>query len=282
MIVSEALQAAFTRLSTSSESPQLDAELLLAECVKKNRSWLRGFSDETLTAEQLERFEILLALREAGQPIAHILGLREFWSLPLKVTADTLIPRPDTERLVELALEKIPADKSTAIADLGTGSGAIALAIASECPSASVVASDASDAALAVARENGARLNITNIEWRSGSWCEALPTSKTFDVITSNPPYIDENDEHLSQGDVRFEPLSALVASDSGLADLKVIIQQSRNHLKPNGWLLLEHGWQQGAAVTELLNAAGYQHVHCDQDYAGNDRVSSGQYVPSP
>ncbi len=270
--VAEAL--ASTKLN--SDSAALDAELLLAHTLGKPRSWLRGFADELLSAEALKDFQSLCERRRQGEPVAHILGQREFWSLPLKVTPDTLIPRPETELLVELAIAKI-SDEAT-VADLGTGSGAVALAIASERPSATVFATDKSGAALRVANENARQLQLKNIRFFQGSWCDALQP-RQHDVIVSNPPYIDASDEHLRQGDVRFEPDSALVAAENGLADLRTIATQARSYLAPGGWLLLEHGWQQRALVVQLLQELGYAKVSTAADLTGNDRVTLSQHI---
>lgn len=258
-----------------SDSAALDAELLLAHSLGKPRSWLRGFADEPISTKALEEFQSLCERRKQGEPVAHILGHREFWSLALKVTPDTLIPRPETELLVELALEKITEEAT--VADLGTGSGAIALAIASERPNATVFATDLSGAALAVANENSRTLQLENLRFFQGSWCEALQPRR-HDVIVSNPPYIDAADEHLQQGDVRFEPDSALIAAENGLADLRTIATQARDYLTPGGWLLMEHGWQQGPAVNKLLQELGYGRVSTAADLAGNGRVTLGQY----
>lgn len=206
-----------------SDSARLDAELLLCHVLARPRSYLFTWPERTLTDAQLEAFETLLARRERGEPVAHLTGRREFWKLELEVSADTLIPRPDTETLVEAALELLP-EEPRRVADLGTGTGAIALALASERPAWQLVATEKVAAAAALARRNRDRLGLANVEILQGSWCE--PLAGHFDMIVSNPPYIDPQDPHLTQGDVRFEPRSALVAEDAGLADIRLIAEQ--------------------------------------------------------
>ena len=278
--IQETLADAINRL-TDSDSPELDAQLLLCEVFGKGRSYLYTWPERELTAEESATFEALLAQRREGIPVAHILGERGFWSLSLKVTPDTLIPRPDTELLVELALELLPVDQTLNIVDLGTGTGAIALAIAHERPKARVTAVERSPAALAVARENRERLGLTNVELLEGSWFEPLPTDAHFDLIVSNPPYVAEADPHLAQGDVRFEPRSALTAGPDGLDDIRHIAAEARNHLKPGGWLLVEHGYDQGDAVANIFENNGYQAITTHQDAADNPRATLGQ-LPAP
>ena len=259
------------------DSPKRDAEILLAFVTGKSRSWLVAFDDAQLDDTQLQQLEALLARRARGEPVAHLVGEREFWSLPLRVSDATLIPRPDTEVLVEQALAHLPAVAAN-ILDLGTGTGAIALALASERPDCQVIGCDRVAAAVALAQENAQRLHIANATFFLSHWFSDLPPQR-FDLIVSNPPYIDAADEHLQQGDVRFEPLSALVADDAGLADLRVIIASAPDWLLPGGWLVLEHGWQQGEAVRTLLVQHGYQGVNTVDDYGGNPRVTLGQFL---
>jgi len=268
------LRAAIARLS-SSESPKRDAEILLAWVSGKSRAWLIAFDDAQLDDSQLAALESLLARRAAGEPVAYLIGEREFWSLPLSVSPDTLIPRPDSEVLVEQALSRLPADPC-AILDLGTGTGAIALALASERADCQVTGVDRIAAAVALATHNGAKLNLPNARFLQSDWFSAL-NAQRFQLIVSNPPYIDAADHHLSQGDVRFEPASALVASDHGLADIKTIASSAAKYLADNGWLLLEHGWQQGEAVRQILRENSFCQVETCQDYGGNDRVTLGQ-----
>ncbi|AYM90702.1 TPA: peptide chain release factor N(5)-glutamine methyltransferase [Serratia fonticola] len=268
------LKTATLRL-THSDSAKRDAEILLGFVTGRARTYLLAFGETPLTAEQAEQLTVLLARRERGEPVAYLVGEREFWSLPLSVSPATLIPRPDTECLVELALERLPATPC-AILDLGTGTGAIALALASERPDCQLTGIDLQPEAVALAQHNAQKLAINNARFLQGSWFTPVAGQK-FALIASNPPYIDEADPHLGQGDVRFEPGSALVAADQGLADLAAIVQQAADYLEPQGWLLLEHGWQQGESVRTLLNAAGFIAVATHRDYGGNDRVTLGQ-----
>ncbi|MBL5906235.1 peptide chain release factor N(5)-glutamine methyltransferase [Serratia fonticola] len=268
------LKTATLRL-THSDSAKRDAEILLGFVTGRARTYLLAFGETPLTAEQAEQLTVLLARRERGEPVAYLVGEREFWSLPLSVSPATLIPRPDTECLVELALERLPATPC-AILDLGTGTGAIALALASERPDCQLTGIDLQPEAVALAQHNAQKLAISNARFLQGSWFTPVAGQK-FALIASNPPYIDEADPHLGQGDVRFEPGSALVAADQGLADLAAIVQQAADYLEPQGWLLLEHGWQQGESVRTLLNAAGFIAVATHRDYGGNDRVTLGQ-----
>ncbi|MCW9058601.1 MAG: peptide chain release factor N(5)-glutamine methyltransferase [Gammaproteobacteria bacterium] len=270
------LAAASASLASTSDSPRLDAELLLAHALGQDRSYLRAWPERVPAPAQAARFASLLARRQAGEPVAHLLGVREFWSLELQVTPDTLIPRPETELLVERALLHIPADRPATVADLGTGSGAIALAIASERPRARVLATDRAAAALAVARRNAAAHAIDNVEFQEGDWCKGMPADH-FDVILSNPPYIAAGDPHLAQGDARFDPRSALVSGPDGLDDLRLLIPAALACLKPGGWLLVEHGYDQGAELVRLFEAAGYQDVQDHADLADKSRMIEGK-----
>jgi release factor glutamine methyltransferase len=271
------LRAAQQLLQTSSDSPRLDVEILLAHTLKQSRTYLRTWPQQLITAEQAAHFHDLLSRRANGEPIAYLTGQRDFWDMTLAVSPDTLIPRPETERLVELALEKIPADASWHIADLGTGSGAIALAIARERPHCHLLATDLSVAALDIAHHNAQRLGVRNIRFSSGHWFAPL-AGEQFQLIVSNPPYIHPDDPHLRQGDLRFEPPSALQSGADGLADIRIICDQARQHLQPPGWLLLEHGYDQGPAVQELLSTLGYTQVSVYEDLAHNERVSAGKW----
>lgn len=254
----------------------VDAEWLLAHALDRPPGWLWAHADDAVEAPARERFEALLARRAAGEPVAYLTGTQGFWSLDLRVTPATLIPRPETERLVELALARLPADAPCRVADLGTGSGAIALAIARERPMAAVVATDASKAALAVAVANAQRNGIDNTWFRRGDWCEALGRDR-FDLIASNPPYIALADPHLDQGDLRHEPPDALASGDDGLDAIRRIVRDAPAHLAPAGWLLLEHGWDQGQAVRALMAAAGFVEVRTEPDLEGRDRVTLGR-----
>lgn len=261
------------------ESPRADADVLLCHLLGCRRSYLMTWPECELDAAQQATLQMWLARRLCGEPIAHLVGEREFWSLPLKVSPATLIPRPDTEVLVEQALTRIPQGPC-AVLDLGTGTGAIALALKSERPEVDVWAVDRMADAAALARENSAALGLP-IEVRDGSWFEPLgepdrDNTPRFAVIVSNPPYIDGADPHLEQGDVRFEPRSALVADDAGLADIRHIVAHAPAYLLTDGWLLLEHGWDQGEAVRQLLRDGGYREVATVRDYGNNDRVTLG------
>ncbi len=259
----------------NSESPRRDAEILLGFVTGKTRTFIMAFGETPLTGAQQAELDALLARRVTGEPVAYLIGEREFWSLPLMVSPATLIPRPDTECVVEQALARLPATPCR-ILDLGTGTGAIALALASERPDCEVVAVDKVPQAVELARRNARRLDMTRVAIYQSDWFSALPGQR-FTLIVSNPPYIDTEDEHLSLGDVRFEPRSALVAPDKGLADIDYLIREARAHLEPGGWLVLEHGWQQGEAVRALFNKAGFKAVKTGLDYGGNERLTMGQ-----
>lgn len=274
--ISQLISQYSQQLKLLSESARLDVELLLAFVLKKDRSFLHAWPEKELSPNQSDLFTDLLQQRLNGMPVAYLLGVREFWSLDLDVSKDTLIPRPETERLVELALEVIPLDESWSILDLGTGSGAIALAIAKERPACFLTATDKSDAALAIARRNAEKNNITNISFHQSDWFTTLK-NLTFDMIVTNPPYIKENDEHLNQGDVRFEPRAALVSGLDGLTDIRQIIKSSRSYLKPNGFLFIEHGYDQAPAVCDILHAEHFQNVSDIKDYNQQPRVARGQ-----
>lgn len=276
--VAQCLQLA-QELESLSDSARLDIELLLCHILQKNRTYLFTWPDKILSPEQAEDFLQFFNRRKSGEPIAHILGQREFWSLPLAVNNSTLIPRPDTELLVELVLELFADDsveQQRTCLDLGTGTGAIVLAVASEKPNWQLVGVDRSADAVALAEKNRSHLQFVQVQIMQSDWFSAIPAQQ-FDVIVSNPPYIDPLDPHLDQGDVRFEPRSALIADKHGLADIELIIQQGWNYLHGQGWLLLEHGYDQGQAVRELLTARGFVQVQSRRDLGGNERVSLGR-----
>ena len=269
-----ALRTAAARLS--GPDARHEAEHLLLHVLGRDRAWLFAHGDDPLAGPEALAFDALLARREAGEPLAYLLGRRGFWTLDLQVSPATLIPRPETERLVELALERLPADRRARVADLGTGSGAIALAIASERPLAGVIATDVSEAALEVARANARDNGIANVAFRSGSWLVPL-ADEGFDLIASNPPYIADGDPHLGQGDLRFEPPTALSSGTDGLDAIREIVAKAPSHLHPGGWLLLEHGWDQGEAIRGLLQAAGFVDVATEVDLEQRDRVTLGR-----
>ena len=259
---------------------RVDAELLLLHILQRPGSWLYTHADDVLEMDVQTTYAALVDRRAAGEPLAYITGRRGFWSLDLEVTPATLIPRPETELLVEQVLQRLPVDAACDVADLGTGSGAIALAIACERPGARVVATDASADALVVAQRNAQRHGIANVAFMQGDWLAPL-AGRRFEVIVSNPPYIEAADPHLGQGDLRFEPAGALAAGADGLDDIRRIVRDARKHLQPGGWLLFEHGWNQGDAARQLLREAGYAEVLTARDLELRDRVSGGRAASS-
>jgi len=260
----------------NSPTPRLDAELLLAHVLGKSRSYLHTWPERELDAELLERYQAMLVRRQAGEPVAYILGQQGFWSLELEVASHTLIPRPDTELLVETVLALLPATPA-ALLDLGTGTGAIALALANERPAWRLTGVDRVPEAVALAARNGARLKLANASFVASHWFSAL-AGQRYQLIVSNPPYISADDRHLAEGDVRFEPSSALVAGADGLDDIRLIIAQAPDYLEAGGWLLLEHGFDQAAAVRELLSARGFSAVESRRDLGGHERISLGRF----
>jgi len=267
-----------TTLNLDPRESRLEAQILLCHIMQQPRAWLAAHDRDPLPPEQAAAFDALLQRRLGGEPIAYILGEREFYSLSFKVTPAVLIPRPETELLVELALERLPADRSVRVMDLGTGSGAVAVTLALHRPHAEVTAVDRSAAALEVARENMQRLGAGNLQLFQSDWYSAL-LRQNFDLIVSNPPYIAAADPHLAQGDVRFEPPAALASGADGLDDIRTIIKGATVHLKPGGWLLFEHGYDQAAACRELLAQAGFGQVASAADLAGIARVSYGRWI---
>ncbi|TMP46790.1 peptide chain release factor N(5)-glutamine methyltransferase [Pseudoalteromonas citrea] len=270
--VAQAIAWASSEFSATSDSAKLDAEVLLLHILSKPRSYLFAWPDAHLRDEQYTQFTTCVSRRVNGEPIAHIIKEREFWSLPLEVNNSTLIPRPDTETLVEYALS-LELDDTASVLDLGTGTGAIALALASEMPNWQVTALDFSVDAVALAQRNQKKLAINNVTVKQSDWYQSV-AGQCFDLIVSNPPYIEEDDEHLSQGDVRFEPLSALVASDEGMSDIKHIIDKGRAHLKPGGYLLIEHGYQQAIKLQQYFAQMAYTNILTIKDMSGCDRVT--------
>ena len=274
----ELLTSALAALGNEPSSARLDAELLLAHALNKPRTRLIAWPEDPVSAEQAARYRALIARRADGEPVAYLTGRREFWSLSLEVTADTMIPRPETEHLVEVALAMLPDGEPLAVADLGTGSGAVAAAIASERPHCHVTATDTCPRALAVAAGNLARLGLDNVTLRQGNWCEALGEQR-YAVIVSNPPYVASGDQHLCRGDVRFEPRLALSAGEDGLDAIRAITESAIPHLSPGASLLLEHGHDQGAAVQALFHQHDYHGIHGFKDLAGIDRVVGGKWA---
>ena len=275
MRIDALLQSATEALQHNSESARLDAEILLAHALQKNRSYLYAWPEVEPSVTELKQFEEMLAQRMNHYPVAYSVGYQEFWSLTLTVSPAVLIPRADTELLVETALEKLQAIKSPKILELGTGSGAISLALATERADANITATDLSDSALEIAKLNRQSLNIDNLTFLRSDWFKSVPPSG-YDLIISNPPYIDPEDEHLTTG-IRYEPLSALIAANNGLGDLETITRGATHYLNPYGWLMMEHGYDQGATISALLQQYNYQNIDCLTDLAGNDRINIGQ-----
>jgi len=276
------LELGTSLLEKVSDSAKLDSQVLLSFVLDKEINYLYTWPEQLLNDSQLTSYSALLQERLLGKPIAYITGSKEFWSLPLFCDASTLIPRPDTEVLIEQILTE--AEESVSLnledevqcIDLGTGTGAIALALASEKPDWEIDAIDYSENAVTLAKKNAKHLSIKNVNIYQSDWFSSVNKNKRFNIIISNPPYIDENDIHLSQGDVRFEPLSALVAKDKGLADITNIVEQATPYLKHSGYLFFEHGYNQGEAVRHIMQLAGFTQVTTIQDYGNNDRVTFG------
>lgn len=273
--VAEAIRAAETDLAPVSATARLDSEVLLANLCGQDRSWLYGHPDTALDPAAWEGFRHAIARRADGEPVAHIMGRREFWSMTLQVSRDTLVPRPDTEILVQSALELIRPDREVSVLDAGTGCGAIALALARERPHAMIAAADVSPAALEVARNNAIEHELDNIRFVESDWFDGLK-GETFDMVVSNPPYVPENDEYLEKGDCRFEPRLALAAGPDGLDSLRQVIAGAPEHLKEHGHLLVEHGYDQKPAVTGLMEESGFADICTADDLTGIPRVTAG------
>lgn len=274
--IDELLTKSALKLETVSDSPALDSEILLCFILKKERSYLRAWSEKKLDPEQTLAFENLIKQRFQGMPIAYLTGKREFWSREFKVTKNVLIPRADTELLIELSLAFIPKNEPYHLIDLGTGSGIIAITLAAERANAQVTAVDICQNALQIAKENATTYNLKNILFKQSSWFTRIE-KKQFDLIVSNPPYIAENDPHLQQGDLRFEPQHALVAPNNGLSDISIIAETALNYLKPSGRLLMEHGCEQQKAVQTIFQQFGYCNIQTHKDLASLPRVTSAQ-----
>ena len=273
--IKQALMQANT-LQQVSESWKLDAELLLAEAIGQSREYLFTWPNKELTQSQFEKFDTYCGRRLTGEPIAYILGRQAFWDFELLVNPAVLIPRPETELLVETALELLDKSATAVVLDLGTGSGAIALALAANNRHWTVTAVDSSESALGVAADNAKLLQLSNIEFIQTSWCDGLPVAH-FDLIAANPPYVEAGDKHLSEGSLPFEPVAALVAKENGLADIRAIAEQSRHCLKKDTWLLIEHGFQQKQDVEKILADTGYGNIECVKDLAGLDRLTKAR-----
>ena len=261
---------------TASGLIPFEAKLLLARVLGRERAWLAAHADEPLSTEQAKRFDALARRRRDGEPIAYLIGRREFYGLDLEITPDVLIPRPETELLVDLALARLPVDADARVLDLGTGSGAVALAIASARRTAHVVGTDTSDGALALAQRNAIRLGVGNVSFVASDWFAALADQR-FDLVVANPPYVAADDPHLSEGDLRHEPAQALTAGGDGLSAIRTIVAAAPEHLPGGGWLLLEHGYDQADSVAALLRDAGFAGVSAARDLAGVLRVSFGR-----
>ena len=272
----EAQHRLIKTLSLEGNEAKFEAQLLLQNLLNVNRAWLLAHESDALQDKIKADFESLLARRLLGEPIAYILGQREFFGLNLIVTPDTLIPRPDTETLVETALDKIPTDTPLTVLDLGTGTGAVALAIAEHRSEAQVTAIDASSGALDIAKRNANQLDLTQVDFRLSNWFSALEGER-FNLIVSNPPYIEQHDIHLTQGDLRFEPISALASGTDGLDDIRQIVDNCLLHLHPQGWLMLEHGYNQAHLVTDLMAQSGLIDITTIKDLGANDRVTIGK-----
>lgn len=274
--IESVLKNAASSLEKISVTSRLDTEILLAHVLKQPRSYLYSHNDRILSSAKKKRFDALLTERQKGKPIAYIIENKEFWSLELKVSKHVLIPRPETELLVELCLSELDKSKKLNIADLGTGSGAIALAIAYERPNWKITAIDKSHEALEIAKLNTKKLNIKNINFLYSNWYDALPQSQKFDAILSNPPYIAENDPHLKQNDVAHEPKSALTSGPMGLDDLTIIICEAKKYLNANGIIIVEHGYNQGEKVRKLMQKNGFTKIKTINDLSQHERVSVG------
>ncbi len=279
--IGHALKSAAARLANLTDTPRLDAEVLLLRVLGRDRAYLRAWPERALLPEQAERFRDLLRQREAGMPIAYLVGEREFWSRSFIARPGVLIPRPETELLIELALAAIPENVPADILDLGTGTGIIAVTLAAERPLARVTATDISPEALGIARENAAQHNVARIRFLRGSWFDPLPAGERFDLVASNPPYIAEEDPHLRRGDPRFEPKIALSSGPEGLDDLAAIAREARHRLNPGGRLLLEHGYDQADALAGILAGFGYAEIVHHRDLQGHRRATAASW-PHP
>lgn len=276
LTIKDALSLATETLSNS-DSPALDSEVLLAYTLKKDRSYFRAWPEKTLSSEESNTFSYLISQRKVGTPIAYLVNEREFWSRSFLVSPNVLIPRPETELLIEIIQNKFTANEKLSILDLGTGSGAIAITLALEFNASTVYAIDSSQDALEVAKKNAQKHLANNVQFILSNWFDNSPRIR-FDLIVSNPPYIRHDDPHLTEGDVRFEPKSALVADNNGLKDIKHITQNAEKFLKPNGFLLFEHGYEQGNQVQNLLESSGFEAIEQFRDIQGHHRATLGYH----
>jgi len=272
--VTELLQKAEQSINCS-DSARLDAEILFCNVMQFNRSRIYSHPEQIVPDDKSVLFQSLIAQRQQGRPIAHLTGKKEFWSLQLAINEDTLIPRPETELLVETALQLVPDDTTFNILDLGTGSGAIAIAIASERPNCKIVATDINTNALTIAKKNAETHQLKNIQFYLSNWYQNIP-SQEFDLIVSNPPYIKEDDEHLSQGDIRFEPELALVAGTDGMQAINIILENAKQYLASDAYLLIEHGYDQRSLVEEAFLKHDFKQLKTFQDLSGQDRITMG------
>ncbi|RBP52773.1 peptide chain release factor N(5)-glutamine methyltransferase [Arenicella xantha] len=265
------------QLHETSDTPRIDAEVLLQHIVQRNMAWIIAYGDTIATPQHIREYYIVIEQRRQGQPVAYLIGYRDFWTLTLAVSPAVLIPRPDTEVLVENALARLPENTPLNILDMGTGSGAIALSLGKERPLAQVLATDLMPDALQIARANAQSNQVDNVTFLLSNWCENIPLHAQFDLIASNPPYIEPDDEHLQQGDLRFEPTTALIATDHGLADLNTIVEGCRHYLKPNGWLILEHGYNQADALAKKMRQCGFSDIQLHTDLNNLPRCTSAR-----
>lgn len=276
MLIQDFIRQIKNELAKNSDTAHIDTEVIFCHVLHLSKTELYLAGKNELKPEQLQAIQLLVARRRAGEPIAYLIGHKEFWSLPLQVTKDTLIPRPETELLVELTLAKLPKNEACQVLDMGTGTGAIALALAHERPNWQIVATDINEDTLSVAMANAKNLGLSNVKFLASDWFNNL-TGLQFDGIVANPPYIAASDEHLQLGDLRFEPKQALVAPEHGLGFLRHIISHAQTYLKDTGWLLVEYGYNQVAEVDALFKAAQFNQIQNHQDLAGIGRATSGQ-----
>lgn len=275
MNIQQALQYAVQNISNTSSSANLDAQVLLSYILDCNSAHLAAWPEKELNLQQIESFQKLITQRQQGSPVAHLTGQREFWSLNFKVNNTTLIPRPETETLIEFILEKFGKKETLTLLDMGTGTGAIAITLASEKPDWTITASDISSAAITLAKENGTTLRTKNVTFLQSDWFTNIP-QQTFDIIVSNPPYISTDDPHLKKGDVRFEPESALTSGKTGMDDIEYLCSQAKNYLAKNGWLIVEHGYNQKTAAAECFAKNNYKNICQKNDLAGHCRMTAG------